>query len=306
MLSTASRSETAYPTREAWLAARRDGIGSSDAAAIIGVSPWKSSFQLYCEKLGLADESPEETEAMRWGRLLESPIAEQYVLETGRRLASPGPYTIRVAPGRPWQLATLDRVITEAGARVTPAPLEIKTAGAAQRNDWKDEPPLQYQVQVQHQLAVTGAPWASIVVLIGGQRLLWCDVERDERFIAVLLEQEEAFWRRVQRQEPPAPDASDRTRKFLAELYPRETAGKVIELPAEILDWDRQREHAIARLQEYGRIKDEADANIRLALGDAEAGTLPDGTIYTYKVQERTGYSVEPSTVRVLRRKEAR
>lgn len=39
--------------RAGWLEARKDGLGASDAAALLGLSPWKTNVQLWEEKCGL-------------------------------------------------------------------------------------------------------------------------------------------------------------------------------------------------------------------------------------------------------------
>lgn len=209
-------------------------------------------------------------------------------------------------------LATLDRVQYlgyEEMKERTPGPgvLEIKTASAYARDEWADgEPPLHYQIQVQHQFAVTGYSWGSIAVLFGGQEFAWLDVERDDAFIEALIAKEREFWDRVERRDPPPPDASESCRELLRALYPREVAGKTIALPVEAVEWDRQRLDAIDRLREAAAAKTEAENNLIAALGDAETGLLSDGTRYNYRQQERKGYTVQPGTHRVLRRKAAK
>ena len=173
-----------YKDRATWLEARRAGIGASDAAAVIGARP--SPLAVFLDKLGLA-EAQAETPAMAWGRKLEPLVAAQYAEETGRRVVDPGPFTIHQsrAAETPWLMATLDRVIVD-DAR-GPGVLEIKTTHAAHREQWAEEPPLPFLVQVMHQMAVTGYTWGSLAVLIGGQEFLWVDVPRNEEFIQLLV-----------------------------------------------------------------------------------------------------------------------
>jgi putative phage-type endonuclease len=289
-----------FDTREAWLDARLTGIGASDAAAVLGVSPWKGPFELYCEKLGIAQTEPAETEALEWGLTLEEPIARKYQRETGREVVDPGRYTIQRSPEYPFMLATVDRFVEtpERGRGV----LEIKTAGIFRHDAWSDEAPLQYQVQVMHQCAVTGCQWGSLAVLVGGQKFYWLDVDRNDEFIAALILRERDFWQRVQDHDPPPPDASDACRELLKRLYPREAAGTVIALPPDAVQWDAQRREAMAALTVAMTSKREAENHLIAALGDAEVGLLADGTRYSYKSQQRKGYTVEPSSSRVLRR----
>jgi putative phage-type endonuclease len=292
---------TVLDSRDAWLDARRTGIGASDAAAVLGVSPWRGPLQVYCEKLQIAEPDPVEVEAMEWGLALETPIAARYQRETGRTVIDPGLFTIHRSPEHPFMLATVDRFIEtpDRGRGV----LEIKTTGGY-RGEWDTDAPLPYQIQILHQMAVTGVQWGSLAVLVGGQKFLWLDVERNDEFIAALVEREREFWDRVERRDPPSPDASESCRELLKRLYPREAPGQVIALPPEAVKWDVQRREAMLLLQRDEADKREAENLLIAALGEAEVGLLPDGTRYSYKSQTRKGYTVEPATFRVLRRSE--
>src|SRR3990167_9543260 len=81
-------------TEAEWREVRRQGIGASDAPAIPGLSPWKSPIQLYADKLGLAEDGSEETEAMRWGRRLEGVIIAAYAEETNREALAGDPLLV--------------------------------------------------------------------------------------------------------------------------------------------------------------------------------------------------------------------
>src|SRR5262245_52949583 len=62
--------------RAAWLEARRKGIGASEIAAVLGISPWESPFSLYWRKVNGWDYEP--SSEMEWGTRLEPVIAEKY------------------------------------------------------------------------------------------------------------------------------------------------------------------------------------------------------------------------------------
>src|SRR5262249_19616279 len=151
---------------------------------------------------------------------------EKYEEETNRCTYDPGDYHIVRHQDASWMLATPDRIVTDYEDPRPPLPqpmqavnevahlkipgvLELKTASAWNQKDWKDEPPLVYQVQLQHQLAVTGHLWGSIAVLIGGSTFLWSDLPRNEEFIARLMKAEHEFWQRIERSCAPEPDGSD-------------------------------------------------------------------------------------------------
>ena len=294
----------ALDSRDEWLEARRHGIGASDAAAVLGLSAWSSPLTLYCDKLGIVEPQPADLERMEWGHALEVPIAARYARETGRQVVDPGRWTIRVSAAHPFMLATLDREAVD--PKKGPGVVEVKNWNGFQGGQWEDEPPLQYQVQLQHQLAVTGYQWGSLAVLIGGNRFYWTDVERNDKFIDALIEAESLFWDRVQRQDPPPPDASEACRDVLKRLWPKEAPGKIIALGADAAVWDDKRLIAKKQIDEWKDAEREADNWLISALGDAEAAILPDGTRYTYKQQPRKAYTVAATKFRVLRRTAAK
>lgn len=303
LIQTTEPQEEDYRTEAEWLAVRRSAIGASEAPIILGVSPYKRPVQLFTEKLGLTEPEP-QTEAQAWGLLLEPAIATRYTQETGHTLRDPGRYTLRRSRTVPWMVATLDREIVKADGQSVPAPLELKKRGWAKDGEWDEAPPPDVLVQVQHQLAVTGWQWAAVAVLIGGREFRRFVVPRHEVFIKKLLVAEHKFMEQLRTKTLPAIDASEKTREALRALYPREQPGLVVNLPGEAVDWDTERLQAIADGKAAEARQDAAENKLRAALGEAETGVLPNGTTYTYKASERAGYTVPPSIVRTLRRKE--
>jgi putative phage-type endonuclease len=62
------------PGSAEWHAARRNGVGGSEIAAVMGLSPYESRFSLWHRKQGMVnpvDENPQ----MYWGKLLDPPFA---------------------------------------------------------------------------------------------------------------------------------------------------------------------------------------------------------------------------------------
>lgn len=303
LIPTTEPQEEDYRTEAEWLAVRRSAIGASEAPIILGVSPYKRPVQLFTEKLGLT-EPERQTEAQAWGLLHEPNIARRYVEETGHVLRDPGRYTLRRSREVPWLVATLDREVVKAEGQSVPAPLELKARKFAMAGAWEDEPPVDVLVQVQHQLAVTGWQWAAVAVLIGGCEFRRFVVPRHEDFIAKLLVAEHAFMERLRTRELPAIDASEKTREALRSLYPKEQPGLVVNLPGEAVDWDTERTEAMRQEKAAQERKRAAENRLLAALGEAETGVLPSGVSFTYKATERAGYTVAPSIVRTLRRKE--
>jgi len=299
--------------REDWLAKRRRGIGASEAAAIFGLSSYTSPLQLYHEKIGTLPQSAAQTEAQKWGKLLEPAIIEGYAEETHRIVTRMDEYTIVQHPEHPWMLATLDARVLEwvptelfagedAGRFPGPGALEVKNATFFKREDWKREPPLAFQIQLQHQLACAGLRWGSIAGLIGGMQFVWTDVPRDDEFCKMLVDAERVFWQSVEERREPEADASEKTKELLKRLYPRDV-GTIIELPPVADEVDALRQHAIAQLDKWGERRTQAENRLRQLLGDATMGTLRNGVAYTLKTISRRGYEVKPTSYRLLGRR---
>lgn len=183
---------------QAWLTARKSGIGASEIAAVFGLSPHQSKYQLWADKSGLADHVVEETEAMAWGKRLESAIAEAYAERTGHEVTLNG-QRIAWAKGVPWLFATPDAFI-EAQDKPGQGVLELKAA-SAYAEGWDDEvPPLHYRLQVQHQMIATGCRWGAVACFDGSSLSLkvWECVWSSELAQAILTEGA-AFWNLVER-----------------------------------------------------------------------------------------------------------
>jgi len=204
--------------RRQWLEVRQGGIGSSDAAAAVGLNPYKSQLELWLEKTG-REAAKEETTGMDdpcyWGTLLEPYVATAYQQKTGRKVRRVN--AVLQHPTFNFMLANLDReVIGCPEVQI----LECKTAGEFGSRLWKDGVPEYVQLQVQHQLAVTGKAAADVAVLLCGQKLEIHRIERDDDLIARLILLETKFWECVEQDIEPLADGSESAARALRQLYP--------------------------------------------------------------------------------------
>ncbi|CAD6557053.1 YqaJ viral recombinase family nuclease [Paraburkholderia metrosideri] len=212
--------ETKDLSRDEWLSVRKNGIGGSDAAAAVGLSPYMSPLELWMVKTGrdagLVRPDPTDTsEPVYWGTLLEPIVAAAYTQQTGNRVRKVN--AVLQHPTIPFMLANLDReIVGVPGVQI----LECKTAGEFGARLWREGVPEYVQVQVQHQLAVTGKRAADVAVLLCGQKLDVHRIERDDALIARLIPLEAAFWRYVETDTPPPADGSDSADRALRCLYP--------------------------------------------------------------------------------------
>jgi putative phage-type endonuclease len=211
-----------YQTEEEWARARMTGLGGSDIAAVLGLSPFRdhNRMSVYLSKVGLADEVP-ESDAMYWGREQETLIAKRFAQDTGECLIHPQNCLYRSAKV-PWMIGTPDRLLY--GKKEG---LEIKTASYAFRSLWgepgSDEIPEYYLTQCVWYMALTGYERWHVAVLIGGNDYRTYVVEKDPELESILIEQARAFWEYcVLAENPPKLDGSESTKTYLRKRYPKD------------------------------------------------------------------------------------
>jgi len=236
-----------------WLRLRKRGVGASESAAILGETGWGTALTVWRDKTapGIVDHT---NTLMEMGHYAE-PMIQRYMEAHPERFAFIG--TIHKSEGLlqsiawPWLLGTLDRrVLTPQGFYV---PLEMKSVGDHAAREWMivddsgDEDPFgltlgrgarivvpkKYQVQVQQQIAITGAPFGYVAVWLGKERIEVVRVDRDDEFIEKMLVGVIGdFWRfNVEANVPPAPVLGD----DLWALWPGER-GETIEATDDVLE----------------------------------------------------------------------
>jgi putative phage-type endonuclease len=261
--------------RRDWLEKRRLGIGASDAAAILGVSRWATPTMVYADKAGYPEPIEEQSEAARWGQILEPVVAKEFANETGRMVTMQG--ELLRSNEREWQLCTLDARQAVEG-REGPGVLEIKTSTLD--SEWRDGVPAHVLIQVQHQLAVTGWGWGSVAALLGGYggfKMRWMDFERDEALIAEIIEGEAEFWDRVCRGEPPPVDGHPGTTAALKRIY-NEPEDVTIELGHDYLELDGRRAAIDEQMADLKAELEAVNNEFRAAMGNATVAVMPGAT----------------------------
>jgi len=218
-------------TEESWREIRKVGIGSSDAAAILGYSSYRSPLAVYADKIG-EDSEYVENKFTRWGKLLEPVIRENFVEDynaveaTKITKAEEYPFTVQ-SKAHNFMIDSPDGFVTLDGYKI---PLEIKTATVWQADKWgEDQVPDDYYCQVQHHIAVLDS-FACLVVALVGKDLIWRHVPRNNRFIEGMIKAEKEFWDHVQARLPPLPTGSDDERGYLNRLY-TDAVDEVVDLP---------------------------------------------------------------------------
>lgn len=278
-----------------WQAARRRGIGGSDIAAIMGLSPYNTRLDVWREKRGLA-EPFEGNAATDWGKILEPVIADKYAATTGRIIVEWGSQIQHEDPDLYFMLANIDRAVVNLDMTpvvswkpghglTTDRILEVKTAGFHSAHMWgepgTDQIPDQYLLQCQWYLEVTGTYICDVAVLIGGQDFRIYTVERNEDLIREMIAAAIDFWACVEAGIEPEPQS-------LAECQARwqkADPGKSVIVGVEVVE-------AISLIDEIGqqidileKERENLKSEVCKAFGDAEEITHGGQKLATWKNQ---------------------
>jgi len=271
--------------RADWLAWRKAGIGGSDIAAVLGLSPWGSPWTVWADKLGFLPEQPDDAGILEAGRWLELAIGPWTQDRLGLFVSGEQRWCVHTE--NDWMRCTIDGVLSESPGAIWPPEtlLEIKTSGPGAV--WDDVPP-HYRSQVLWQMAVTGAQ-AVVIARLAGRRLDHHWIERDaeaEADIAFMVEAGRAFWfDHVLTEVPPPVDASDATSAVLGALHPRHAPDTGVDLDADLVEHWRAAKAAAKAADEQVRLCENA---IKAALGDREVGRVDGNTVCTWRTSTRT------------------
>lgn len=176
-------------SREEWLEKRKEGIGGSDAAAIMGASPWASPLSVYMDKVGIAPDKP-ETEAMRQGTDFEDVVAKRFTEDTGIKVQKCNKMFSH--PEHAWMKANIDRQLVGWEGFCG---LECKTTSVYNKTDFAGGAiPPTYYWQCMHYMAVTGAQQWYLAVMVLSQSFHVFRIERDDKAIETLIAREKEFW----------------------------------------------------------------------------------------------------------------
>lgn len=273
-----------------WHAARAAGIGGSEIAAVMGISPYESRFSLWHRKQGLI-APVEESEEMFWGKVHEPGIAA--------RFASLHPWLVKAMPTysrheRPWQIANPDREVYR-----TDRPnelLEIKTA----RDDhgWgrpgTDDIPVHYRAQCLWYLDVTGARVCHVAVLIAGSEYREYVVNYDETDALAMRKAGAEFMRTVRQHERPDIDGHAATFSTIKALPEGQD-----DIDIEVTQADRDRYFAALDAAKAADAEKRAAAGVLLdQIATGRRAVHDRSTVATRTVRDGRTHSLQPARTR--------
>ncbi len=249
-----------------WLKYRKQGIGGSDAGAILGFNKYKSPHSVWLDKTTDFSEDLSDKEAVYWGTRLEPVVAERFEEVTGKKVQRLN--AILQSIENPFMLANLDRVVVGENAI-----LECKTANQYLSADWDgEEVPAAYHWQCQHYMAVTGADVCYIACLIGGQRFVHKPIKRDDELIEYLIQKEKEFWEgNVLAKQPPALTGMECDSEYVKSKFPEDN-GECVMLTSDVM-YKAARYLDLCDAEKELKLKKEQCANeIKTFMEEAETG----------------------------------
>lgn len=278
-------------TREEWLKERRKGIGASDIAALLGLSPWVTPYQLWQDKTatGEVEDKLKDDPAVIAGHMLEDAVAQYYQLATGRHVikASAGDW-LAVNPYRPWMRCSPDRTFFKEGKGGQKGILECKTTRhPLDPNDL----PKHYYLQLQWQMGITGMHEGALAWLASGMTFDYARVTFDRNLFEQLTATAEEWWQKhVVDGVAPDPTTADEVRL----AYPVSTAASSVATEEAVAAYHRLKDIKanVKALEEEAKglediICKEIGGNEALVVGDKTGGVA---TLATFKSGERTTF----------------
>lgn len=287
-------------------------LGSSDIAAILGLSPWATAYDVWLEKTERivdAEWDTDHAKRLRRGNRMEPLIIE--MLQEERDVFVLARNVRAYCPEMPFLACQLDYVY-DIVSSVLNGNGEVKSVDPRAAHEWgpdgSQEVPAHYAAQIMYGLAVTGRQEATITALIGDD-LRCYRFERDEELCAALIQKAIDFWNNhVIPRIPPPPqtraDAAALVRKFAGFSFEAsdslKTALAVLrDVKVKVKSLAHEAEAAEVAVLELLAISISAHGEI----GDAAKFTVIEGgkSIATWNLQKRDGYVVKPTEFRVLR-----
>lgn len=267
---------------------RKKGLGGTDIAALFGVSPWKTPYELYLEKTvgSLQDDKP--TEQMNWGNWLEDGIAKGYEHITGQVVQECD--TIH-HPEHPIFFANPDRLL-----KGKKKGLEIKNVSTFLTDEWGDagtqKIPQHYFLQIAHYMFVTGYEEWDVAALFGGNKLQIYTFQHDKAFDELIQEEGLKFWKEhVVKEMPPPATFTKRSVEFLKKHF-KNVDEKTVFLDRKLTEWKEtflKGKEIIKRADEEVKV---ASAHILNAMGEANKAVLTDGSCFLRQIVNVKPYQV--------------
>lgn len=282
-----------------WLTERAKDVTSTEVSALFGLSPYLTEFELFHQKRDAVVVKIEPNERMKWGNRLESAIAQGAAEDMG------------------WNIAKLNVYMRDQAARIGssfdfeikssangPGILEVKNVDWVQyQKNWIDdgngniEAPEHIELQVQHQMEISGFEWCAIVALVGGNEQKIVLRNRDRDIGKSIREKTGEFWNRVLQNQPPSADYTRDAEFIVKQLHRNAIEGLVAEADAELENMIRDYEFIHKEHADLEKLKIQRRAEILERIGHASKVLTSFGSLSTGQVKGRSGTLITPEMV---------
>lgn len=269
---------------------RNIGLGGSDIAAIMGLSPYKTALELWAEKVNHPSATTQDALHLRFGQFVEPFVVDEFEKLTGlhtqehqQALFHPEHdfmygHIDRFIVKQPWEVAVIE------GKVVTNSLLECKTSSAYSKDNWgptgSDQIPNAYLLQCIWYMAITGCTNAHIAVLIGNSDFRVYQIERDERLETLVIEKAKRFWLdHVLAGVPPAPSSLGDMRL----LYPNEAQDQTLQASPELIDSLQQLRSLQSESKALEGKSEKLKLQIMQAMGEAQSLCIGSQVLATWK-----------------------
>ena len=267
-------------TKKEWLLKRKEGIGGSDVASLLGISPYKSSVSVYMDKTSEEVETNDEgTYKMELGNKLEDFVAKEFTLKTNKKVRNVN--GILKNEKYPYSIANIDKAVV--GER---AFLECVVTNSFAKKKYKNEVPSHIKAQCYHYMAITGATHCYVAILVGNEEVIIHKLDRDENAIDEIMKIEKEFWETyVLGNNIPLPDGSEDYSKFISGFY-EDTIDEVLVIfeKQEILN---KYDEVKSKIKELDKEKKSMEQFFKSQMGNYEVAFIGDRKI-TWKKQSKT------------------
>lgn len=292
-------------TQKEWIGLRCGKIGSSDSCAAVGLDKGKSQLALWAEKTGrISAPDLSRVEEVQMGHRIEDFICRLAMEECHLQEAidadmpeivalveqeySEYKQPFLVAVDRPWQSASIDRLVYDSDLRI--GVIEAKNRGEYTSKEWEEgEIPAQVMCQCLHIFAVApDIEFVIVAILLGGNKFRHRKLERSDykTEIEEVIKLEEHFMGYIERDESPQADASESSSRALKLLHPNDSGASIslgdefTQMAEELTILKQEVKSREIRINEIQNL-------VVQRLGDATFGVLNSGGVFSYKTQER-------------------
>jgi len=279
-----------YEEKESYAASRSGGLGGTDVAGVLGLSPWKTPISVWDSKVNPANLPELDKECLRWGTLLEPVVRQEYAARFGVAVTDPSaldscfrntkPWNdSKLIIGKePWMIAAPDGWLNSVNSG-----LEVKCS-ARKSGEWGDEGseevPTHYYIQASWYMAICEATGWNFGVLFSGNTLQQYRIERDLAFEKDMMSAARAFWHDyvLPGIEPPI-DQTTSYGAYLARKFSLGSETIITEPGPEILEWTAKMKLADDQITEAEEEKQLANNHLRALIADAKAAVTPLGRV---------------------------